>query len=184
MGGTGARGKWVGMAMTRRTRRAGAAAMGGRGRRNGNGEEGGATREGGLWADARGRRKKIPEREGGENEKNRWRTHHRRVILQPGSDAYVSPPVRITNRRWCCREHHRRVVLRTGGDMLASPPGPFGTGGDRAFAMMYSVVVLAPTCASSLLQKRFVATSIFLGVCQNITRSYKRNASSLVYYMQ
>ena len=31
--------------------------------------EGGATREGGLWADARGRRKKIPEREGGENEK-------------------------------------------------------------------------------------------------------------------
>ena len=63
--------------------------------------EGGATREGGLWADARGRRKKIAERErGGENEKNRWRTHHRRVILQPG------------------------------GDMLASPPGLFGTGGD------------------------------------------------------
>ena len=43
--------------------------MGGRGRRKGNGEEGGATREGGLWTDARGRRKKIPEREGGENEK-------------------------------------------------------------------------------------------------------------------
>ena len=42
--------------------------MGGRGRRNGNGEEGGATREGGLWADARGRRKKIPEREGGRGE--------------------------------------------------------------------------------------------------------------------
>jgi len=59
VGGTGARGKWVGMAMTRRTRRAGAAAMGGRGTRNGNGEEGGT----------RGRRKKIPEREGGENEK-------------------------------------------------------------------------------------------------------------------
>ena len=53
----------------RRTgRRAGAAAMGGRGRRNGNGEEGGATREGGLWADARGRRKKIPERERGRGE--------------------------------------------------------------------------------------------------------------------
>jgi len=62
------------MAMTRRTRRAAAAAMGGRGRRNGNGEEGGATREGGLWADARGRRKKIPERERGEGrmKKNRW----------------------------------------------------------------------------------------------------------------
>jgi len=26
--------------------------------------------------------------------------------------------------------------------MLASPPGPFGTGGDGAFAMMYSVVVI------------------------------------------
>ena len=93
---------WEGAGRGRRTgRRAGAAAMGGRGKRNRNGEEGGATREGGLWADAKGRRKKIPKREGGENEKNRWRTHHRRVILQPG------------------------------GDMLASPPGPFGTGGDR-----------------------------------------------------
>jgi len=39
-------------------RRAGAAAMGGRGRWNGNWEEGGTTRVGGLWADARGRRKK------------------------------------------------------------------------------------------------------------------------------
>jgi len=50
------------MAMTRRTWRAGAAAMGGRGTRNGNGEEGGPTRAGGLGADARGRRNKIPER--------------------------------------------------------------------------------------------------------------------------
>ena len=62
-----------------------AAAMGGRGTREEDGAEGrrrrhgrareeewaegGATREGGLWADARGRRKKISEREGGENEK-------------------------------------------------------------------------------------------------------------------
>ena len=60
--------------------------------------EGGATREGGLWADTRGRRKKILEREGGENEK-KWRTHHRRVILQPGGDVNISPPGRITNRR-------------------------------------------------------------------------------------
>ena len=59
--------------------------------------------------------KNTGEREGGENEKNRWRTHHRRVILQSGGDAYVSPPVRNT-----------AVMLST-----ASPPGPFGTGGDR-----------------------------------------------------
>jgi len=89
--------------------------MGGRGRRKGNGEEGGATREGGLWADARGR-KKIPEREGGENEKKLGGEH-----ITAGS--YYNPAVMLT--------YHRRVVLRTGGDMLASPPGPFGTGGDR-----------------------------------------------------
>ena len=108
-GGRGRREDWAegqpplpleGAGRGRRTgRRAGAAAMGGRGRRNGNGEEGGAPREGGLWADARGTRKKIPEREGGENEKNRWRTHHRRVILQSSSDAYVSPPVCNTTRQ-------------------------------------------------------------------------------------
>ena len=43
--------------------------------------------------------KKIPGRERGENEKNRWRTHHRQVILQPGGDAYISPSVRNTTRR-------------------------------------------------------------------------------------
>ena len=52
----------------RRPQQARVTAMGGRGRRKGNGEEGGATREGGLWANARGRRKKIPERERGRGE--------------------------------------------------------------------------------------------------------------------
>ena len=44
--------------------------------------------------------KNTGEREGeGRMKKNRWRTHHRRVILQSGGDAYVSPPVRNMTRR-------------------------------------------------------------------------------------
>ena len=78
--------------------------MGGRGRRNGNGEEGGATREGGLWADARGRRKKIPEREGGENKKIGG--EHITV------GSYYNPAVMLT--------YHRRFVLRIGGDVVES----------------------------------------------------------------
>ena len=91
--------------------------MGGRGRRKGNGEEGGATREGGLWADARGRRKKIPERERGRGELKKLGGEH----ITAGS--YYNPAVMLM--------YHRRFVIRPGGDMLASPPGPFGTGGDR-----------------------------------------------------
>ena len=46
------------------------------------------------------RKKNTGEREGeGRMKKNRWITHHRRVILQPGGDAYVSPQVRNTTRR-------------------------------------------------------------------------------------
>ena len=57
-------------------------------------------REGCGWTPGGGGKKYRRQSEGGENEKkNRWRTHHRRVILQPGGDAYVSPPVRNTTRR-------------------------------------------------------------------------------------
>ena len=88
--------------------------MGGRGRRKGNGEEGGATREGGLWADARGRRKKIPEREREwRMKKNRWRTHHRRVILQSDGDALDSITAGSYYERAVIRKHHRRVHLES-----------------------------------------------------------------------
>ena len=71
--------------------------MGGRGRRNGNGEEGGATRE-----EEKNTGDRVRE---GRMKKNMWRTHHRRVILQPGGDAYVSPP----------------GPFETGGDILSPP---------------------------------------------------------------
>ena len=71
--------------------------MGRRGRRKGNGEEGGATREGGLWADARGRRKKIPEREREGRMKKIGGEH-----ITAGS--YYNPAVMLT--------YHRQVHLK------------------------------------------------------------------------
>ena len=65
--------------------------------------EGGATREGGLWADARGRRKKIPEREGEGRMKKIGGEH-----ITAGS--YYNPAVMLT--------YHRRFVIRPGGDAL------------------------------------------------------------------
>ena len=88
---------WEGAGRGRRMgRRAGAAAMGGCGRRNGNGEEGGAPREGGLWVDAMGRRKKIPERE----REGRMKKIGGEYITV---GSYYNPAVMLT--------YHRRVVL-------------------------------------------------------------------------
>ena len=74
--------------------------MGGRGRRKGNGEEGGTTREGGRAVGGRherereGRMKKI----GGEH-------------ITAGS--YYNPAVMLT--------YYRRFVIRPGGDRLSPP---------------------------------------------------------------
>ena len=72
------------------------------------------------WADAKGRRKKTPEREGEGRMKKIGGEH-----ITAGS--YYNPAVMVM--------YHRRFVIRPGGDAVmlstASLPGPFGTGGDK-----------------------------------------------------
>ena len=66
----------------------------------GGGMGGGRRHEGGRAVGGhQGRRKKYRREREGRMKKNSWRTHHRRVILQPGGDVYVSPPVRNTTRQ-------------------------------------------------------------------------------------
>ena len=73
---------------------------------------GGRRHEGGRAVGGRqGEEEKIPEREGGENEKNRWRTHHRRVILQPGGDVVESITAGSYYEPAVIRKHHRWVHL-------------------------------------------------------------------------
>ena len=65
----------------------------------------GAAAMGGLWADARGRRKKIPERER-EGRMKKIDGEHITV------GSYYNPAVMIT--------YHRRFVIRPGGDVVES----------------------------------------------------------------